>query len=183
MPDDTTLPIGGEDGHTPDMRATCQGLTACAVTITDDVMRSMLTDATILLYQVFTLTSGVLDTIRVGDVRKLVAAEMPAAAGHIQLDGTFTDKPAEPEQPAPAEEEGRDPSTGSGQDHRKKPRGRTHPLIALIKLAMQAVRLMKQIAGGTHPGALNKLSQSDRLMRDMAKSDGEFYRYMASQDS
>lgn len=171
MPDDNhdnVLPLGGENGTTPDLRMNYLGVAYRPARLTDGMMAEMLGDACIFLSQLVAMTSGVLGTLRVGDVRKVVAAEMPVAAHHIKVDGTYSDKVQEPE-PAKG-----DPSTGSGRDHRKKPRGRTHPLMQLIKFGLQAARLLRQIGSGTHPRAVNKLSQADKLAREARKTELAF---------
>jgi len=126
-------------------------------------MRGMLENACAFLHQVVAITSGVLDTVRAGDLRNLVAAEMPAASGHIRLDGVLEKQESDAAEPAP--------SAPSGQDHRKRPRGQSHPLIGLIKIAMQAARLLRQIAGGLFPGSQNILSVGQKMQIHTEKSD------------
>ena len=75
------------------------------------------------------------------------------------------------------------------RDHRKAPRGRIHPLLVLIRIGVQAARLLKQIIGGTHPRTLNALSVAERMKRevekaesDLKKADLEFMRTWAAAD-
>jgi hypothetical protein len=147
------IPIGGDGGMWPDLRTRHKAWQG-AVPLTDDYVRSMLTDCCHFLRQLMYITSNVIDTIGVGQVRQIVAAEMPIP-GHVILeDGTISTK----ETPARA-------------DHRKEPRGRKHPLIALLQMALQSVRLMQQISTGMHPNTANKESLEQKKLRAELKEE------------
>ncbi|MCA8916852.1 MAG: hypothetical protein KDB90_15775 [Planctomycetes bacterium] len=163
MPDDKPLPKGGADGRTPDLRMNYLGVLPSTDGHSNASMRAMLENACAFLHQVVAITSGVLDTVRAGDLRNLVASEMPAASGHIRLDGVLEKQESDAAEPAP------EPSTA--QDHRKRPRGQSHPLIGLIKIAMQAARLLRQIAGGLFPGSQNMFSVGQKMQIHTEKSD------------
>ena len=173
MPDDQPLPKGGVDGCTPDLRMNYLGVLPSTGRHSIASMRGMLENACAFLHQVVAITSGVLDTVRAGDLRNLVAAEMPAASGHIRLDGVLEKQESDAAEPAAeaSNASGQDSSSTSGRDHRKRPRGQSHPLIGLIKIAMQAARLLRQIAGGLFPGSQNILSVGQKMQIHAEKSD------------
>jgi hypothetical protein len=91
-----------------------------------------------LLNRVTCLVNGVLDVVSPDELRKVCSDETP-----------------EPQE--------RDPSTGSGRDHRKAPRGRVHPMLVLMKLGVQAARLLKQLGGGRHPNVLNAMTLAEKM--------------------
>jgi hypothetical protein len=167
------LPPHGEDGTTPDLRTTIYGVSAFPDRLTADAMRFMLEQACKFLGQVTHLTSCVLETVRLDDVRELFAGDIPLGPQVIRINGTMRDDPAASKAPP---EPGQDPSTGSGQDHRKKPRGRTHPLMALLKLAAQASRLLKQIGAGLFPEAHNQLTADQKMQLETQKLENEWQR-------
>ncbi|MCB9895168.1 MAG: hypothetical protein H6839_12010 [Planctomycetes bacterium] len=187
-------PINGENGNMTDLRAPVRGYTPGAGHIGDGGIRLMLGDACRLLWQIARITSGVLDTVRLGDIRKLCAEEMPPAVATIREDGTY----APDHNSADAVEErakaalstssgqahstgsGQDPSTSSGQDHRKRPRGRSHPLLMLIRLGVQATRLLKQIATAAYPHAMNTLNLDEQKERFAERESLAWHRMATS---
>jgi hypothetical protein len=149
------LPIGGENGLHPDLRVAHKALIGYGP-LSDAGVRSMLADCCSFLRQLVMITSNVVDTIGVGQVRKIVAAEIPVPRGAILEDGTLATKTALQE-------------PGPDRDHRKNPRGRKHPLITLVQMALQGVRLLMQITAGTNPEAHNDESLGDVRERAAAK--------------
>jgi len=153
---DKPLPFRDGDGRTADLRASFS--VRPGQTITNDEMRFMLGTACRLLWQVAALTSGVLETVRTADVRAICADDLPLSYGCIDGDGRRAPdtsvSAAEADKPAPKRPE---------RDHRKEPRGRVHPLLMLVRLGVQASRLLRQIGGGTHPGLQNILTVDQKL--------------------
>jgi hypothetical protein len=159
------IPIGGPDGMWPDLRTRHKAWQGSAP-LSDDYVRGMLADCCHFLRQLMYITSNVVETIGVGQVRQIVAAEMPVPARVILEDGTVSTK----ETPASAAPD-RDPSTGSGRDHRKNPRGRKHPLITLLQMALQSVRLIERITTGMNPNTANKESLEQKKQREELKEE------------
>jgi hypothetical protein len=101
----------------------------------------------------------VVESLGLGQVRRIVAEEIPVPETVIDEDGRMN------------------PSTGSGRgavqapdrDHRKNPRGRKHPVITLMQMALQGVRLLLQITCGTHANAHNKETLEQKKMREELK--------------
>jgi hypothetical protein len=120
----------------------------------------MLADCCAFLRQLVAITASVVETIGLGQVRKIVAAEIPLPSHVIREDGTMSDRPT----PAPQQ-----PDAAPDRDHRKNPRGRKHPLITLVQMALQGVRLLMQITAGTNPEAHNDESLGDAREREAAK--------------
>jgi hypothetical protein len=127
--------------------------------VTDDVARNMLDEISKFLLQLAHITSGVLGTIDVSAVRKIVAENAP-------MPGVRVDRLPDEEQ-APD----RDPSTGSGRDHRKNPRGRKHPLLTLVQFALQGVRMLLQITAAVHPNVHGKESLEEKQAREKLKEE------------
>jgi hypothetical protein len=105
--------------------------------LTDEQREAMRSDCMRLCWQVATMVSSVLDTVRLGDLRRIAAGDLPVPAGVIDESGKVTDKLTEP--PKPEES----PHT----DHRKRPRGRLHPIMILMKIGVQAVSLYRRLDG------------------------------------
>ena len=141
------IPNHGEDGVSPDLRMSAQGITATRERVTDEHMRWMFDNACQLLDQVTRIVSGVLDTVSIGDIRSVCADEFPVVRGAITPDGERASREV----------------AEAKRDHRKEPRGRVHPLLVLIKLGVQAARLLKQIGSGTHPHAANAMTLAERM--------------------
>jgi hypothetical protein len=141
-----SLPIGGEDGLQPDLRV----LHAATYDrpVDDATVRAMMADCCHFLRQLVRITSGVIESIGVGHVRQIVAAELPIPRGVIREDGTFSSKEA------------------PGRDHRKEPRGRRHPVITLLQMALQGIRLLLQVTAGTHPNAHNEETLEQKKTRE-----------------
>lgn len=155
-----SLPLNGGEGM-PDMRLSILGLNTELKPISSDGLRNMLADACKFLWQVARITSCVLDTVRLGDIRKVCAEEMPYACGTVREDGQwarFSDYPetqqTPPEQPEP---------------ERKPARKVSHPLMALIRFGIQAARLMKQIAAGIFPEAMNVMDVANKLELEQSR--------------
>ncbi|MCB9893627.1 MAG: hypothetical protein H6839_04185 [Planctomycetes bacterium] len=174
-----SLPFRDGDGLTPDLRSTFT--LRPGTDVDDNEVRFMLDAACRLLWQITAITSGVLETVRTADVRAICAGDLPLSMGSIDGDGRRAPdtsvSASEATKPAPSKPErdpstgsGRDPSTGSERDHRKAPRGRVHPLLMLVRLGVQAARLLRQIVGGTHPGVQNILTLDEKLDLNADKS-------------
>jgi hypothetical protein len=132
-------PVGAGKGFT-DLRQCVCGLPPTGEEgepIGDGVMEAMLDTCEQFLWQLVQITSRVLETVQIGDVRKLVAAEMAMPGCVVLQDGTISEGKAASEPAA-------------------RSRGGTHPLVALLRLATQAVRLLRQLSLGTHPHVHNK---------------------------
>lgn len=113
------------------------------------------------LRQLVSLTGGVLETVDVTSMRKLVANEMPLPRGMrfaLKAAGIDADVPKEPE--------------AQHADHRKRPRASKHPLIALIQMAVQATRLIQKITAGTNPGSQNLLTKEEKAERRSSSASG-----------
>ncbi|MCB9932822.1 MAG: hypothetical protein H6841_05290 [Planctomycetes bacterium] len=115
-------------------------------------MRVMLMDAAIFLHQVMRLVSGVLETVPFGGLRRAAADDLPLLHGCVDEDGTTVTLT-----PMLVKDGQRTyPTRLHSEELKRKPRegfGPRHPLTALINLAVQAARLLRQIAGCTHPMA------------------------------
>lgn len=115
------------------------------------------------LNQLLRMTTGVLQTVDVGELRKVVAGDLPLTGSwSLALKALGVDvstlKPATVNEPR------------GGVDHRKLPRGRKHPLVVLIGLAVQGVRLVDKITQGTNPGAHNKATKEEKDRKSWGSS-------------
>jgi hypothetical protein len=147
------LPLGGADGCDTDLRMRYFGAAANGGRqLTDDHVRLYLADCCHFLRQLAVITSGVVESMGLGQVRKIVAEETPVPENVIGEDGTMK-KP----EPAP------------DRDHRKNPRGRKHPLVTMLQMALQGVRMLMQITCGTHPNAHNEETLEQRQLREELK--------------
>jgi hypothetical protein len=150
-PADAVQPIGGADGYQPDLRRKIDGVTSTGEPLTDEQVRLYLSDCADFLRQIARITAAVVETIGIGQVRQIVAEEIPVAYGVIGEDGVLhpTEMPAR-------------------SDHRKNPRGRKHPVIALLQMGLQSVRLLQKIVYGTNPNALNAETLEQKKAREEA---------------
>jgi hypothetical protein len=147
-------PLGGGRGW-PDMR-----MIVCALPepgterkpMSDDELMDMLDDCDRFLWQVVHLTSRVLETVDIAEARRLVAADVALPGSVVNADGTLNESRLPADAPV-------------------KSRGRTHPLVALLRMAMQAVRLLKQITTGTHPQVHNRRRRSTEEESTLAQVD------------
>jgi hypothetical protein len=142
---ESPLPYGAGEGFT-DLRYPIRtlGRVVQQGPITLEEVEAMLATCDCFLAQVVIVTSRVLETVPMGEVRQLVAGEMAMSGAVVKQDGTVLKREDMP--PAPAE-----PT--------KRPRGTSHPLLTLVRLAIQAVRLLRQITFGTHPEATRKRNE------------------------
>ena len=114
----------------------------------DEGVASTLDVCTKFLLLFIRMSTDVLQTIDVGSVRSLVADELPLPGQMVKaLKAAGYDL---------GEIHPKSVKQDDGRDHRKLPRGRKHPLIGLIQLVLQAVRLLDRITVKTHPAAHNK---------------------------
>ncbi|MCB9894123.1 MAG: hypothetical protein H6839_15765 [Planctomycetes bacterium] len=141
------IPYGGEDGLTPDLRVAAQGISLDPEPVGKETIRRMFGRACQFLDQVTRIVSGVLDTVSVGDIRSVCADEFPVSRGAIHNDGTRATRE----------------TSDVKRDHRTLPRSRAHPLLMLMKLGVQAARLLKQIGSGMHPHAANALEVGEKI--------------------
>ena len=172
---------GGAD--MPDLRMTVRGVSRTGP-LNDAEVEAIARDTVRFLRQVVLLTSGVLETVEAGALRRAVAAES-AMPGDVVLEdgsvshcrdayrvnedgrvengsgsGTVPDPFSAGERADPGEQPA-GPAPANTRNARG-PRGATHPLVALLRLAVQASRLIKQITSGTHPGVFNKLKREPK---------------------
>jgi hypothetical protein len=162
--DPADVPMGGGHGW-PDLRLVMSGLEppgAKRQPLSDNEVYSMLDDCDRFLWQVVGITSRVLETVDIGEVRRLVAADVALPGAVVLPDGTLHTSRTVADAPA-------------------KSRGRTHPLVALLRLAVQAVRLLKQLTSGTHPEVHNRRRRSaeeestlqvDKVLNAVFKKNG-----------
>jgi hypothetical protein len=156
------LPLGGNSGRLQDLRFRYSAGLGRGPLSNDDV-RAMMADVVGFLWQLTSITAGVLGTVDLGKVRKIVAAEIPIPRGTVDESGQVLLQEAATADTAP------------DRDHRKNPRGRKHPLLTLVQYALQAVRMLLQITQGTNPGAHDKESLEARQQREALKqADREF---------
>lgn len=155
----------------PDMRNRVLGLGKTgepSKPLSDAETAIIAADSVRFLWQVVVLTSRILDSVQLGDLRQVVAAEFAMPGDVILEDGTFSrhpdafkveedrNEPAARERARAAQAEG-EPSQQSKAG--RKPRGSSHPLLVLLRIAVQAARLIKQIGGGTNPTVFNKIQR------------------------
>jgi hypothetical protein len=156
---EAVLPIGGPDGATTDMRRSFRSGGSSA--ISDATAIGMLEDCMRFLWQIVRITSEVVASVDVGSYRKIAAADCAAPGTVIGADGkAFKAEPA--------------PEGGS------KPRGARHPLMVLVGMGTTAVRLLRQLVRGLHPGAVNELAQLDKYDEQLrliqARGDAKLFR-------
>ena len=167
----TTIGVGTE---AIDLRLQCCGVYS-ERPMTNAEVASAASDAVRFLRQVMSITSRVLETLQLGDVRRIVAHDIAMPGDIVLQDGTVSRHADVFEVGADGVElEGRKKSAANQQQAAaRKPRGGTHPFLALLKLAIQAAKLIKQITVGTHPKAYNKLDLNTaehlRAMEDTEK--------------
>jgi hypothetical protein len=128
--------------------------------VNDDVVRNMLDDVSKFLWQLAHITSGVLGTIDISAIRKIVAENAPM--------------PDAPEGRLPDSEQGPD------RDHRKNPRGRKHPLITLVQFALQGVRMLLQVTAAVHPNVHGKESLDEQKHREALKEQQRTFNRLLS---
>ena len=170
-----SLPNGGAGYCRTDLRTRFGGVSQEVGILTDDIVRLMLGDCCQFLWQLAQLTSGVVETLGIGNVRQIVAAELPVPRHIIREDGTASDGAA----PTLAEPD-RDPSSASGRDHRKNPRGRRHPVITLLQMTLQGIRLLMQISAGTNPNAHNEETLEQKKTREELKEQERTFKNLLS---
>lgn len=130
--------------------------------VDDDRATACLDICTNFLTQVVRITGLMLELVDVSQLRTLFAGDLKISrnvalqlkAAGVDLDEFFA--------PA-ATDESKDPNW------RKRPRGSRHPLIVLLNLAVQSVRLIQRITLGTNPDAHNKPAPRSSLDIDRQK--------------
>jgi hypothetical protein len=120
---------------------TCGAIGMKLTVLTDAQARIMLSTAAAFLYQLVKLVSGVVETVDVGHLRDIVGPELSLPAHIVRKDDTVSLKETPPAEQPP------------DRDGRKNPRGRKHPLVALIELAAKAAKLLDKITRGLNPNA------------------------------
>lgn len=155
-PAEKPVSLRGTNGLLPDLRHAPRfhGIKRERTALSDAEVAVMLADVTLFLHQVVMATGHVLETVPAGELRKIVAAECDMPTSFVDENGI--QRLAVANQP--------------GRDHRKEPRGRKHPLMALLNLALQAARLLRQITAGTHPKLHNQRNKDEadfnRMLND-----------------
>jgi hypothetical protein len=135
--------------------------TKTTATISDEEAAHMLAVCDRFCAQIVEITTVVLESIPNGEVRRIVAADTATAPCIVTQDGKALGLR---DAPIPAAE----PS--------KRPRGSSHPLITLIKLAMQAVKALKRTLGMTHPKVVDK--RDSRIKPEQEKTYDQVYKEM-----
>ena len=132
-------------------------------------MSRLLQDAAACMHTIVSMTTNVLGTVEVSELRKIFVPEAGFSAelaNDLSAQGVDV-KAYEPKTKPEPEPEG---------DHRKRPRGAVHPLLQLLKLCVQAAKVLKQIASGTHPEALNIETPEQKLQRAQYAADAVVWR-------
>jgi hypothetical protein len=157
--------FGAGQGYT-DLRYPVRGLVSTGLPherLSDEMALAMLDNCDRFLVQLVTITSRVLETVPLGEVRQLVASEMAMSGAVVKQDGTVLKAKDMP--PAAA-------------DPAKRPRAVSHPLLTLIRIAVQAVRLLRQIASGTHPEVTRRRAQ--KITPEQEQAYDKVYNQMGS---
>ena len=158
----------------PDLRATVPALGRIDQRkgpLTDAEMEYIAGDAVRFLWQVVTLSSRVMDTI-----------EMALPGDVVLQDGSvsrYQDAYRTGAQTGSGSGTVPDPVlAGDSKDPKPKPkaRGASHPLMALLRLAVQAARLIRQFGSGTNPGMFGKLRGKTDDIVDRFKAGEEWAR-------
>lgn len=184
---DQTLPPGvyrtnlGAGLGAQDMRLTTDGLGEVGQPrgpLRDEELAIAAADSVRFLWQVVVMTSRILQSVQLGDIRKVVASEFAMPGDVILEDGTFSRhadafKVDEDGSEAAARKRNRSgeadtPTEQPTQQSKaaRKPRGSAHPLLVLLRIAVQAARLIKQIGGGTNPKIFNKIEREAQQTLD-----------------
>jgi hypothetical protein len=150
---DAPLPIGGVNGTSTDLRMRVPGV-ADQVEMNDGLARLYMEQCCQFLSQIMTLTSAVIESVSVGQVRKIVAAEVAVTGSVIDLDGKVTGALETP---------------ACERDSRKLPRGRKHPLILLLQCGLQAARMLQKITEALNPNAHNRQTLEQKQQRERDK--------------
>jgi hypothetical protein len=186
-----TLPPGvyrtnlGSGLGAQDMRLTTDGLGEVGTPrgpLRDEELAIAAADSVRFLWQVVVLTSRILQSVQLGDVRKVVAAEFAMPGDIVLEDGTLSrhsdafkvgedGSEAEARKRANAEQADT-PNEQPTQQAKaaRKPRGSSHPLLVLLRIAVQAARLIKQIGGGTNPKVFHKIEREAQQTLDAIKA-------------
>lgn len=155
-PAEKPVSLRGMNGALPDLRHAprFKGTKRERTPLSDAEVAVMLADVTLFLHQVVLTTGHVLETVPTGELRKIVAAECDMPPSFVDENGI----------------QKLDVANQPGRDHRTEPRGRKHPLMALLNLAVQAARLLRQITAGTHPKLQNQRNKDEadfnRMLND-----------------
>lgn len=116
-------------------------------------------DAMRFLWQVVAISSQILQSIPLGEMRRIVAGDMAEPGDIVREDGTVSKHPdafeiGEDGNEAEARKRASEASTPPKGDTKRKSagnaRGRAHPIMAMIRMAIQSARLIKQITSGTY---------------------------------
>jgi hypothetical protein len=138
----------GEDHYVTNLVERCPGTAANrGQPLGEARLRLILSDAAAFLHQVITLTATVLESVRPAQLREIVGSDLALPECILRGDKTVSLK----ETPA------------LDRDGRKNPRGRKHPLVALIELAAKSAKLLEKIGAGLCPQALDREPLSSRL--------------------
>ena len=130
-------------------------------------MSRLLQDAAACMHTIVSMTTNVLGTVEVSELRKIFVPEAGFSA-ELAKDLAAQGVDVKAYEPKPEQKpEG---------DHRKRPRGAVHPLLQLLKLCVQAAKLLKQIATGTYPEAFNVETPEQKLQRAQYAADSVIWR-------
>lgn len=184
---DETLPPGvyrtnlGAGLGAQDMRLTTDGLGQIGKPrgpLRDEELAIATADSVRFLWQVVVMTSRILQSVQLGDIRRVVAAEFAMPGDVILEDGTFSRhadafKVDDDGSEAAARKRNRSAEADTPTEQltqqskaARKPRGSAHPLLVLLRIAVQAARLIKQIGGGTNPKIFNKIEREAQQTLD-----------------
>ncbi|MCB9894437.1 MAG: hypothetical protein H6839_08305 [Planctomycetes bacterium] len=137
--------------------------------LTDAEIEGAARDSVRFLRQVMTLTSRLLESVQLGDIRKVVASEFAMPGDAVLADGTISKHPdvlkvqngSGSRRPGTGKGAG-EPDTSEPDSKRfskaaRRPRGSSHPFLVLLRLAVQSARLIKQIGSGLRPEVFNRI--------------------------
>ena len=123
--------------------------------MTEEEVNGSLDTCVRFLTQVAECASGVMATLNTEVVRKIFAADVPlTVSARLSLKAAGFGDVVEDSEESPA--------NAAHSSPQKRPRGSSHPLVVLIKLGIQASRLVNQITKTVWPHAHNKYSLDEK---------------------
>jgi hypothetical protein len=143
-------PIGGPTRCAPDMRTTSGLFNPGGRTfgpLEEGEAIQMLGDLQRFLWKIVRITMDIVDSVPLGELRRVVAEDIAMPGDIVSLDGKLT----------------RGMTPGVERDRRKGPRGSAHPLMTLLKFALHAAKVLRQTNEGTHPELQNRVARKEML--------------------